>query len=162
MILTNIAKFRSFSSITRLTFSLFSRILVPQGVVDGGQGGVCYRQGRAATLTRLPFSGGASIKTWGCKRVQDPQIVISFDHFVQENTHFFLISLKFVAHWGQDKKAPLPTPGAATAPCLNLSPKDSFFTFCYHLIIPILELMLSWLNDPILRNKNALTEWSIS
>ena len=43
------------------------------------------------------FQGGKILKKSSAlipSGVQDPQKLIGFDHFVQENYHFFLISLK--------------------------------------------------------------------
>ncbi len=60
-------------------------------------------------------SGGTGIKILGFKRGQEifgeggwqnPQKMISFDHFVQENANFFL---NFIQCWGMP---PLPSPGA--------------------------------------------------
>ncbi len=57
----------------------------------------------------LAFSGGASIKILGCKWARPSKSHRSgFDHFVQENAHFFIISdkvspcfLDFTESWGQ-------------------------------------------------------------
>ena len=77
------------------------------------------------------FQGGKTLKKSSVSTTlggQDPQKVIGFDHFIQENANFFMISQKvgtffrdFTDSWGGGKTTffwgkcpPLPPPGAAT------------------------------------------------
>ena len=68
------------------------------------------------------FSGG-----------QDPQKVIGFDHFVQENAHFFLISLKVGGpdNFFGGQMPPLSSPGASTGTVLQAC-------FLYKYVIKVL------------------------